>query len=113
MAVAALKEHRLATAKLRLSEWMFSSRAGTTLSVHNVHNRSWKPLLERAGLPASTRMHDLRHTCTTLLLSRGVPVKVVSEMLGYGDVAITLSGYQAVLPDKQESAARVMEEVLS
>jgi integrase len=113
MAVAALKEHRLATAKLRLSEWMFSSRAGTTLSVHNVHNRSWKPLLERAGLSASTRMDDLRHTCATLLLSRGVPVKVVSEMLGYGDVAITLSGYQAVLPDMQESAARVMEEVLS
>jgi integrase len=113
MAVAALKEHRLATAKLRLSEWMFSSRAGTTLSVHNVHNRSWKPLLERAGLPASTRMHDLRHTCTTLLLSRGVPVKVVSEMLGYGDVAITLSVHQSVLPDMQESAARVMEEVLS
>ena len=36
-----------------------------------------------------------------------------APMLGYGDVAITLSGYQAVLPDKQESAARVMEEVPS
>jgi integrase len=47
---------------------------GTPLSVHNVHNRSWKPLLERAGLPASTRMHDLRHTCATLLLSKHVPL---------------------------------------
>jgi hypothetical protein len=34
-------------------------------------------------------------------------------MLGHGDVAITLSVYQSVLPDMQESAARVMEEVLS
>ena len=112
MAVAALSEHRLATAKERISEWVFPSRRGTPLSVHNVYNRSWKPLLERAGLPVSTRMHDLRHTCDTLLLSRGVPVKVVSEMLGHGDVAITLGVYRSVLPDMQESAARVMDEAL-
>jgi integrase len=113
LAVAALSEHRLTTAKRRISEWVFPSRVGTPLSVHNVHNRSWRPLLERAGLPASTRMHDLRHTCATLLLSRGVPVKVVSEMLGHGDVAITLSVYFSVLPNMQESAARVMEDALS
>ena len=112
LAVAALKEHRLSTAKQRISEWVFPSRTGTPLSVHNVHNCSWKPLLKRAGLPPSTRMHDLRHTCATLLLSRDVPVKVVSEMLGHGDVAITLAVYQSVLPHMQESAARVMENVL-
>jgi integrase len=110
MTVAALREHRLATAKQRISESVFPSRAGTPLSVHN---RSWKALLKRAGLPASTRMHDLRHSCATLLLSRGVPVKVVSEMLGHGDVAITLSVYQSVVPDMQESAAQAMEDALS
>jgi integrase len=109
-AVAALREHRLITARRRMSEWVFSTEKGTSISVHNVHNRPWRPLLKRAGLPASTRMHDLRHTCATLLLSRGVPVKVVSEMLGHGDVEITLGAYQSVLPDMQESAARVMEE---
>jgi integrase len=109
MAVAALREHRLLSAK---RQWVFASRVGTPLSVHNVHNRSWKPLLKRADLPGSTRMHDLRHTCATLLLSRGVPVKVVSEMLGHGDVAITLAVYQSVLPDMQERAAKAMEDVL-
>ena len=29
------------------------------MSVHNVLNRSWKPLLKRAGLPVSTRFHHL------------------------------------------------------
>lgn len=110
MAVAALKEHRLTTAKQRISEWVFSTKTGKLVSVHN---RSWKPLLKRAGLPATIRMHDLRHTCATLLLSRGFPVKVVSEMLGHSDVAITLSVYQSVLPDMQESAARVMDDALS
>src|SRR5919112_1510594 len=88
LAVAALKEHRLAAVKQRISELVFPSRRGTPLSVHNVHNRSWKPLLKRAGLPVSTRMHDLRHTCATLLLGRGIPVKMVSEMLGHASVAI-------------------------
>jgi integrase len=112
LAVAALEEHRLAAGQ-HAGEWIFPSRKGTPLSVHNAHNRSWKPLLERAGLPASTRMHDLRHTCATLLLSKGIPVKVVSEMLGHGDVAITLTVHQSVLPHMQESAVGVMDDALS
>jgi integrase len=112
MAEAALKGHHLATAKRQISEWVFPSRAGTPLSVHNVYRRAWKPLLLRAGLPPTTRMHDLRHTCATLLLSRGVPVKVVSEMLGHASVSITLDTYSHVLPDMQESAARAMDEAL-
>jgi integrase len=110
--VAALKEHRLTTAKRQISGWVFPSRAGTPLSVHNVYRRNWKPLLLRVGLPTSTRLHDLRHTCATLLLSRGVPVKVVSEMLGHASVSITLDIYSHVLPDMQESAARAMDEAL-
>lgn len=113
MAVAALEKHLLATAKGSISEWVFPSRAETPLSVHNVHNRSWKPLLLSAGLPMTTRMHDLRHTCATLLLSQGVPVKVVSEMLGHASVSITLGTYSHVLPDMQESAARAMDEAFN
>ena len=46
-----------------------------------------------AGLHRSVRFYDLHHTCATLLLSRDVPVQVASEMLGHGDVAITLALY--------------------
>jgi hypothetical protein len=60
----------------------------------------------------STRSTDSRPV-VTLLLSRGVPVKVVSGMLGHGDVAITLAIYQSVLPDMQESAAKAMEGALA
>jgi integrase len=112
LAVAALKEHRMCEAKQRISEWVFPSRRGTPLSVQNVYSQSWKPLLKRAGLPASTRMHDLRHTCATLLLSRGVPVKVVSEMLGHASVTITLDTCSHVLPNMQEAAAKAMEDAL-
>ena len=71
-------------------------------------------LLYRAfyALP-QIRFHDLRHTCATLLLSKNVNPKVVSEMLGHATIAITLDTYSHVLPTMQESPAKAMEEALS
>jgi integrase len=45
----------------------------------------------------------------TLLLLQGVPVKVVSEMLGHANVAITMNLYMHVLPTMQRAAADAME----
>jgi integrase len=108
LAIAALRQHRTKAAERQTSQWVFSSRAGTPISVHNLHNRSWKPLLERAGLPSGTRMHDLRHSAATLLLSKGVAVK----MLGHADVSTTLSIYAHVLPDMQSIAADAADQAL-
>jgi integrase len=96
----------------RASEWVFSTSVGTPISVHNLHNRSWKPLLARAGLPHSTRFHDLRHTCATLLLTKGVHPKIVQEMLGHSSITITLDTYSHVLPNMQEKAVEALEEIL-
>ncbi len=95
----------------RSAEWVFASAAGTPIGVCNFHKNSWRPLLQRAGLPHA-RVHDLRHTAATLMLSRGIPVKVVSEMLGHADVSTTLSIYAHVLPDMQDSAANEMDNLL-
>ncbi len=97
----------------RTSEWVFSSRVGTSISVHNVHNRSWKPLLTTAGLPHTTRFHDLRHTCATLLLSKGVHPKIVQELLGHSSIQITLDTYSHVLPSMGDLAAGAMDDALS
>jgi integrase len=58
------------------------------MSVHNLHNRSWKPLLKQTGLP-DIRFHDLRHRCATLLLSKGVHPKLVQELMGHSSIEIT------------------------
>jgi integrase len=76
-----------------------------------LRNRSFKPLLKKAGLPP-IRFHDLRHTCATLLLSRDVNPKIVSEMLGHSSISVTLDIYSHLLPDMQEKATRALEEAL-
>ena len=68
--------------------------------------------MERAGLP-QIRFHDLRHTCATLLLTRNVNPKIVSELLGHATIAITLDTYSYMLPNMRDAAAAAMEEALS
>lgn len=66
----------------------------------------------RAGLPASARFHDLRHTFATLALSSNVNPKVVSGTFGHSTVAVTLDIYLHVLPDMQADAASIIGVLL-
>jgi integrase len=92
---------------------IFSTTVGTPINPRNLTGRSFKPLLERAGLPQSVRFHDLRHTAATLLMSRGVHPKLVQELLGHATIAITLDTYSHVLPGMGDQIAAAMEDALS
>lgn len=59
----------------------------------------------------ATRFHDLRHTCATLLLTKGVHPKIGQEMLGHSSITITLDIYSHVLPNMQERAVSAMEDI--
>lgn len=69
-------------------------------------------ITEESGLDRSVRLHDLRHTCATLLLGRRVHPKIVQELLGHATIAITLDTYSHVLPNMEGEAVRAMENVL-
>lgn len=114
---AALKDHRKQQLEERMrlaGVWrdqglVFPNETGALFNPANLRNRSFKRIKSRSGVREDLRFHDLRHTCATLLLSRGVNVKVVSEMLGHASITITLNTYAHVLPDMQDTAADAME----
>ena len=91
---------------------VFTSQVGTPLDKTNVLRRQLRPLLKRAGLPP-IRFHDLRHIFSSFALGQGVPVPVVSEMLGHADPAITLRIYAHAIPGAQLEAAQAIEKVLA
>jgi integrase len=91
---------------------VFTTEAGTPINPSNLRQRSFAPLLERAGLP-HVRFHDLRHTCATLLLGRGVHPKFVQELLGHASVAITLDTYSHAVPGMGDQTATAVEDALS
>jgi integrase len=48
------------------------------------------------------RLHDLRHTHATILLSAREPVHVVSGRLGHASPNVTMAVYAHVLPGSQQ-----------
>jgi integrase len=84
---------------------------GTPLDPRNLVRR-YKALLARAGLP-DLRFHDLRHTCASLLLARGVPARAVMATLGHSQLSLTLNVYAHLFPGDQRQAADAMEGLLA
>jgi hypothetical protein len=55
--------------------------------------RYFKPAARAVGLPAALRVHDLRHTCASLLIREGASIKAVQHHLGHKSASITLDRY--------------------
>lgn len=116
--VAKLKKHRAFVLKEKLSQGeeyqdndlVMCTPFGTPINPANVR-RSLNALIKKAAVP-KIRFHDLRHTHATLLLAKGVNVKVISERLGHSNIKITLDTYSHVLPTMQEDAVNKIEEIL-
>jgi integrase len=104
-------QRRLVAPAWREYGLVFTTGLGTPLDGNNVRERHFVRLLEKAGLPRM-RFHDLRHSAASLLLADGVPVKVVSEMLGHADVGTTLRVYAHVIEGSQAQAVSVWDKLL-
>ncbi len=78
LAIGALRQHP------RTAELVFCTGSGRPINPSNLRNRSWKRLLECAGLPPHTRLHDIRHSAATLLLSSACSDETVGEGLSSG-----------------------------
>ncbi|MCA9831523.1 MAG: site-specific integrase [Dehalococcoidia bacterium] len=117
-AVVSLKEHRKRQAAEELAAvgWIRNDLVFPTPIGMPQHpatfGAEWRILRDRAGLPATFRFHDLRHTCASLALAGNVPVPDVSAMLGHANPAITLSIYSHALPGSLKNAADAMDRIL-
>jgi integrase len=74
-------------------------------------SRRFDGLVAKSKLPRLT-IHGLRHTAATLMLSDGVPTKIVSEMLGHSSPTVTLGIYAHVLPGMAEDAGAALSKSL-
>ena len=69
---------------------------------------AFRKLLEKNGL-RRIRYHDLRHSCASLLLANGVPMKQIQEWLGHSDFSTTANVYAHLDYNAKLSSASAME----
>lgn len=114
-------ERLLVGAEYDANDFVFANEFGKPLHRNNLSRRNFQRILKAAELgiwegegkqrrfrPAF-RMYDLRHTCATLLIKRGVAVHVVSERLGHSKTSFTYDTYVSVIKGQQEAASEEME----
>ncbi len=110
VALEALKQHRIQQLEMRLkvgNTWQDLNLVFTGLHGGYFNPRYLPKLFEKAlveaGLP-HIRFHDLRHSAATLLLSMGVDMKVIQEILGHSNMAMTADIYSHVSLAMQKTA---------
>ncbi|GGI03135.1 tyrosine-type recombinase/integrase [Arthrobacter liuii] len=95
------------TATLVTNEW------GRGMSPHRLEHYFREARATVKGLPEGFRFHDLRHYFASLLISKGLDVKVVQKSLRHASAKTTLDVYGHMWPDKEESARAAVAEVLA
>lgn len=111
---AMLRAHRVEQVQMALAAglptplWVFSHDAGVHPWRPDFASREFRRLRMKAKLPATIRLHDLRHFVATQLLAAGVPLKTVGDRLGHRQLSTTSDRYGAYVPAADQAAAEIM-----
>ena len=90
---------------------VFVDELGERMRVEYLTN-AFPKFLESHGL-RRMRFHDLRHSCASLLLANGVPLKHIQEWLGHSDFTTTANIYAHLDYKSKITSAQAMETGLA
>ena len=90
--------------------YLFVDEMGN-LILPNAVTEGFAKLLAANGL-RKIRFHDLRHSCASLLLKKGVPMKQIQEWLGHSDISTTANIYAHLDAQSKKLSAETMEKAL-
>ena len=73
--------------------------------------RVFRKYADDAKLPATVRLHDLRHTAITNAISQGEDIMLVAAFAGHAKTSTTTDTYGHLMPQRAQDAARRMRSV--
>lgn len=116
VAVEALREQRRRQDEERadhprpIDSLVFTTPTGGPIHSTNILP-DWYRTLARLGLPRVTT-HDLRHSAASMMLTAGVPLPVIAEILGHSTIRVTADLYAHVGVELRRDAAERLAEAL-
>lgn len=72
-------------------------------------SQRYNSLAKAAGIPNPKGIHTLRHTFASMMLKKGVDIKLVSEILGHSTIAITYENYIHILNEQKARAVALID----
>ena len=105
-----LKDRLKAGSVWHQTPYVFTTADGQPCDPRNAL-RALKSAAAKAGM-TGVGLHTLRHSAATVMLTNGVPLKVVSEILGHASIVITADTYGHVSPDVSRDALATLSTSL-
>jgi integrase len=90
---------------------VFTSPNGAPLRNSNFRRQVWYQAVEETGLPEDLRIHDLRHTCASLLAAAGANPKAVQVHLGHSSITVTMDRYKHLFPSDVDDLVRRLDDI--
>ena len=101
---AGIRQELLEAHRAALSDFVIEYAGGPVKSIRT----GFLAAVERSSI-GHVRIHDLRHTAAVTMLSNGIPLEKVSQVLGHSNTAITFSTYGRYLPEHMQDAIDVLD----
>lgn len=94
--------------------WVLTTRNNTQMKPRQL-DQMFRRIAVASELPEEKiyGVHALRHTFATLLLTNGVEIKTVSELLGHSDVTITYNTYIHIIKEQKAKAIDAIPSLTS
>ena len=86
---------------VRVFEYASKDSAGT----------AWRRLLKRMGLKGKYRLHDLRHSFITDLVTRGFDIKTIMDITGHKDMRTLIQRYTHPSLKHKKDAVKALDNV--
>lgn len=89
---------------------LFVKEDGYPAHINSITNE-WGKIIKRYNLKPIT-FHQLRHSCASLMVKKGVNFKVIQERLGHANIGITLDLYSHLEEEQHIESVNVFNDIL-
>lgn len=97
------------------TSYIFVTKTGKLTSARNIR-RTLDSILDNCGLQEKRLsqgygLHSLRHTFVSMLLAKGVDIKIISELVGHEKVSTTYNIYAHLIPEQKQNSVNLLDEL--
>jgi len=89
---------------------LFVKEDGYPTHVNSIGNE-WRKIINRYNLKPIS-FHQLRHSCASLMVKKGVNFKIIQERLGHANIGITLDLYSHLEEEQHKESTSVFDSIL-